>query len=475
MNFHIDSIKSIFNFRGKDLGILSLTLFCILTAGILYISLKYGIGLYLLGAVLGIALIIFYVKFPKYWLYSIALISFLFFTPSDAGIGIIDIFYGGLVIAGSMIWIFWKIFVHKEKIVENIADWVILFFYIFVILNLFVALANDIAFMEWVRAYILISSLLIYFPFKYYIKEKKDIQNVLSLFGITLFVLAIQHFKIYQTEGLANAVYAFQLGKSISSHQALFCSGIFFSLLFFVNAKNSLLRVFFILISSIFIGVLILTYSRIFWFFAFFEIILFLIYLTGKQRIILITGLLVISLLAAATLLTIFKEKSKIILQLVENRAVSATKGTKDLSFHLRLLEYDQAEKGIKESPWGGIGFGNIINFYEPLNHLTFHTKNIHNGYYFLTMAVGFPLSILLFFPMIYYLISGEHFVRKFKDNFYKPILLASVCTIIIVLAGNTLSNQLLIREGGMIMGISFALISSISNKIKQSNNISVT
>ena len=475
MNFLIESIKSRFKHKRNGIGIFSVTVFCVLLAAILYLTLKNGIGIYMIGIVLGIAVILFYIKYPKYWIYSIALISFLFFTPSDQGVGIIDIFYGGFVIAGSMIWIFWKIFVQKEKIIENIADWSILFFYIFVILNLPIALSNNISFMDWVREYILLSSLLIYYPVKYYLKEKKDFQYLLIAFGISMMILSYDHFRYYKSEAISQAVYAFQLGTSVRSHQALFCSGIFFSILFFVTSKKNLLKIVFILCTAIFAGVLLLSFSRTFWFFAFFEVLLFLIYITRKQRILLIVGLLVIALLGSVTLVTVFKGNSKIMMQIIENRAVSATKGTKDLSFHLRLLEYEQAEKGIKSSPFGGTGLGGVINFYEPVNHLTFHTKNIHNGYYFFIMSLGLPLTIFLFFPGIYYIITGEPMIRKSKDTFYKSILLASVCSIVIILTGNLLSNQLMIREGAMILGISYGLISSIRNQLKQSGEVQVT
>ena len=470
MKILIESLKSLANLKSRDSGLFSLICFSLLSAGILYITLKNELGLYLLGLIFSIVLIVLYVKFPKYWLFSIASVSFLLFQQSDIGIGIMDLFFGGFVIAGSMIWIFWKIAVQKEKIVENIADWSILFFFIFVILNLPVALANDITFVDWVREYILLSSILIYFPVKYHIKEKKDIQILLALFGISLLILAVNHFVYYKNEGLSQAVYAYQLQKSVATNQAIFCSGILFAILFSVTTKRILYRFFFLFISTIFIGALILSFSRTFWIAIIAEIIFFLFYLNRKQNIILIICLATITFIAGISLSTVFKDKSKFIITLIENRAKTATKGTNDESYKLRLVEYDIAKRGISDSPWGGVGFGYVIHFFDAAARVTLRGKNIHNGYYFLILRLGISLVIFFFIPTFYMLIKGEYYARKIKDGFYKSIILASVFTILIVLIGNALSNQLFVREGGMTLGISYALINISMNTYKRNN-----
>ena len=453
--------NSVFN----SIAFIGLLLF---TFVLFFLSLDGKLTLPVLGVAIGIPFVALMFKYPKVWLWTLALSSFEFFRTSDVKIGPGDILFAVFIIAGTYIWLFWKILIQREKIIDNIADWLIILFYIGMMLNLGVAMMNNVKFLDWFREYTLFSNILLYFPFKYYLKDKKDIITILVLFGISIFLAAADQVRMYREIALSQAVYAYQLGKSVRLNQPLFSATIFFSLIMSLLPMKKIYRIMLWGLGFIAIAALIVSFSRSFWVFDAFAFLIILFYLSKRHRRVMVTGLMIIAIAGTVTLFTAFKEKADLMIMVLENRLLSTTKGTKDVSLELRLVEYDEAIRRIEEHPWFGNGLGNKINFYVPFLHFTTHTKYIHNGYLFTMFRMGIPLTLVFVTILIYYFISGERLARKLKEPFYKYLALASVMSLLMLLASSMLSNQFFQRDAGVIIALSFAFISNARDKFQK-------
>lgn len=465
MSETIDIISNKLRFKNQlnfiIFGVVSTFIFI----GLVYLTLQNQTAHYLLAIIFAIPITWLFIKYPKIWLYSIAATSFVFLRDSEKGVSLLDVAFGAYYIAGTIIWIFWKLFVHKEKLILNIGDWTLVFFYLLALLNIPIAVANDVKFIDCTREYILYTSIFIYFPIRYYFKEKKELNLLLILFGISIFIMCIAQFRLYKQVALTELNYAYQLASSVRLNQTIFSSAIIFGLLMsMLQTKIINKLIFFVFIASS-IGALILSLSRTFWVVVAFEIvIIYIFYFNKKYKLQTLIGTLLIILVASITISLVFKNASQLMVQVLEKRLKSSTEGTKDISLQLRLIEYDAAFKELDQTPLGGTGFGNTVKFYEPNVHFYVKNFNIHNAFLYLFYRVGFPLGMFFFITLIYYLSKGIILSTKIKDTYYKFIVLSAVGSLIINIGGSLLSAQFFLRDGCFALGFSYALISIINN-----------
>ena len=452
--------KSIFNIP----AIVGLMLF---TFVLFFLSLNGQLALPVLGVAIGIPFFVLIIKYPKVWLWTIALSSFVFFRTSDLEIGVGDILFGIFIVVATYLWIFWIIFVKRDKLIDSIADWFIVLFYIGMVLNMVVAILNGADFISWFREYTLYSNILLYFPFKYYLTDKKDIIIILLLFGISVLLSSIDQLRMYKEIALAQTVYAYQLGRSVRLNQPLFSAAIFFSLIMSVLPMKRIYRLALWGMSVATIGALIVSFSRSFWLFVMFGIIYILFYLGKKQRKILVIALALIMFSGTISFFTVFKEKADLMLMVLSKRLTSSTKGTKDVSMKLRLVEYEEVFNLIGENPLFGNGLGKKFHFYVPNLHITTHTQNIHNGYLYAMYRFGIPMTLIFLFILGYNIFVSEKLARKLKEPFFKYLILSTMITLMMLAAASLFSNQFFQRDTGVIMALSFAFISTTQKKYK--------
>ncbi len=433
-----------------------------------FLSLNPSLALPVLGVALAIPFFALIIKYPKVWLWTIALSSFVFFRTSDLKIGVGDILFGIFIVASTYVWLIWKFVVQREKLVESIADWFIIFFYAGMLLNIVVAMLNDITFLDWFREYSLYSSLLLYFPLKYYLKDKKDIITILILFAISVTLAAIDQVRMYQQVALAEAVYAYQLGGSVRLNQPLFTTTIFFSLILSLLPMKMIYRLMLWGLTLLTTAALIVSFSRSFWVFVIFGVFYLFFYLSRKQKKILIVGLSIVLFAGSVSFFTIFKEKADLMLIVLSNRLQSTTKGKKDVSLHLRLIEYDAVFKEIAKYPFFGNGLGKKFHFYVTNLHSTTYTRNIHNGYFFTVFRLGFPLTIVFLLVLFYNIFIAGHIARRLDAPFYRNLMLVTMISLLMLVASSLTANQFFERDSCIIMALGYAFVSNVHKKYKQ-------
>lgn len=449
----------------KQIILVSAGILIILALAGLWLSVDGGNGLFVLAGIFGILMVSLIIKYPKLWLFSIAISSFSFFRASAEGVSTADVLYGGYFIASTFIWVFWKMVVQRERIVSNIADWSILFFFFFLIINSFWSLSNDVQLFDWFREYALFSTVLLYFPIKYYIREKNDIVTLLVCFGISIAICSVDQLRMYKENALTQVVFAYQLGISVRVNQTLFSAGILYSVILSLIDMKAWKRTLVFLFSMLSTSALLVSFSRSFWLLVIASMIILFFYINKKQRIMLLVGFLLVSIIGTIVFFNVFKEKSKMMTTIIEKRILSSTEGTKDISIQLRLMEYEQVFRGIAASPWFGNGLGKKIEFYDPNMHWTFRAFNIHNSYFFIVYRVGIPLALFFFFPVIYRIFWGERLARRIDDKFHKALLLGATATIVLMTVASFASAQFFNRDGTVVLAVSYAMIDIIRNK----------
>jgi hypothetical protein len=267
-------------------------LFICLCVSVMYITLDKGFELYALGAVLGLGFVYLFIKYPKIWIYTIMLSSFVFFHGSSEGINAFDVATALIYNAFLYCWLFWEIFINKEKIIRGVQDWFIIAFFLILMINMLIAFFIGTPLIEWISEFVLYSTILLYFPIRKYFTEKKDIQLLLIAFAISAVMASFYHLYIYKEGIIEKSIYIFQLGGSLRVNQALYtiCSAV--GLIFLLNAKKFYSRsLLFLFVGLNFIS-LLTTFSRTFWLLLLIMIVVIFIYMASKRLTIILYGVI---------------------------------------------------------------------------------------------------------------------------------------------------------------------------------------
>ncbi len=469
---NVNSISAFFferNFR--LLSILFVLFFLISTGVFLWLGINQSAGLIVLGIIIGIPFLYLCIKIPKFWIFSIAATSAIFFKQGGDDISALEIIQGGFFCGSVFFWISWMIFIKREKIVRNFADWSILFFFLFLILTLPLSMLNGNIFINWTREYILFSIILLYFPIRHYFDDKKDLIILLVIFMLSISVSGIQQLIFYKQNAIKEAVYAYQLGSSARFNQSILSMAVIGGFLFSLFPKKLWQKLSILMFTCLSTVALIVSFSRTFWIMVFFAIVLSWFYFPKefRWRALVNSGIILITITIG--ILFVFKNNSQYVFKIIERRISSAGSGTKDLSVKMRFKEYESVWSSISKYPLGGTGLGTVHEYMQPIDLVTIRTLNIHNGYLFLIFRLGYPLVFFFVFPLIFYIFKANKLALKTKDPFYKLLLLISMTSLLLMMGANFLAMVFNARDGIFVILLSLAFIGICEKKILSGNN----
>ena len=397
-------------------------------------------------------------KFGRFWIYSVFLLSPLYFRGQSEGVDFFDIFFAIYYTGTILFWFFWYVFIQKKSFINNIADFFLFSFFFLCIFNIAISFLNGVPLMSAIREYLVFSYTLFYFPIKEYFGEKKYFVHFLIILAISIILNDFgQYYDYYNKLKEGGLQYAYQLGAAVRINQPTYSfaliSGI---ILFFVPQKKSTKILIFILVVFTAIA-LILTFSRTFWMIVLIELVLLLIFfpLKNKAQLSIYLGTIAVIFIIVSSIF--FGDISQALFKVIENRFTSTTMGRADLSVQTRLDEYKVAISRIKEYPMGGNGFAKNFPYYNPIIQETFHSHIIHNGYLFLMYRVGIPMSLLFFFCLIYFLFKSLITTLRLKNQFYKFISLSGFLGILTMIIGNITSSQFAYRDGAFTVALCYA------------------
>lgn len=415
----------------------------------------------ILPAIAFAALIIYLMFFnPRIWIYLICLLVFVFTRNTDNDLGATDIIVAAIYVGSVYFWIFFTILIKKERIILNFSDYTVLLFYILMLFNFILLVINDGDQLRWLRLFVIFSTLLVYFPFKHLIIEKRHLIICIILFGVSLLISGIEHLHEYYTNIYTEMVYVYQFGSSVHGDQSLFTSGcmLFLSLLIF--QKKKIIQVLIILVFGLCLVSLIATFSRTFWIIVGFEIIILAFYLPLKLKMKLMLFASISIILFTSIMFLIFKNNVTYLYNTLEKRMVSSTEGKKDPSIMGRFYEYKSAVKQIEKYPLGGSGLGFPFNYYNALDQMNLNGIFIHNGYIFMSYSFGIPLALLFNLPILINLIKSHFITKSLKDDFYKPIAMSGGFIMLLIILADFSTTVNIMRDGIIMQAFGFAFIS---------------
>ncbi len=423
------------------------------------------------GLAITIPAIYLILKYPKLWLYLIVASTPMFFSTSSEGVSVIDVAIGVFYIVGMFIWFFWYLIVLKKQLIRNVGDWAILLFFTFLLFNSLIAIENGVEFFDWLRAFLLFSITLLYFPIREHFNSKRDFQLLLLLFAIGVVAIDIRQFYLYYKGVTQVAFYVYELGKSVRINQAVITAAAFFGSVFFIAFRKKIHKLLVLAFLVMTIAALIFSFSRAFWLVYIAGMCLFFVLLPLKQKYNLVIIIFLLSSILTAIVVLILGDNAGFMLQFVEKRIASSTQGTADVSVQSRLAEYSAAFTDIKKHPLGGNGLEKEFHFYDPIGPITTRTGNIHNGYIYLAYKIGIPLTLIYLFFIFYYFFKSYRLIRLAKDPFYRAVAISSFLSLFLMLTATLATSIFTARDGLFVILFSVACIGITERSIESDSD----
>ncbi len=451
----------------KPIGIIGSVVMVLFIAGFIGLTVYGELSLYILPALIVLPVIYLVTVRPKIWLYLIAITTVIFFHSQDEGVGSLDVALGMFYIGSIVIWFVWKGLILKQKIILNWGDWAILTFFTLLLFNFFIAVFNDVEPLNWLREYLLISILLIYFPVRDSLNDENDIKSFLIVFGLVIVAAGSYQVLEYYRKVTTNLIYAYELKSSITINQTLYTAAAIFGFILAFSQKSKLKEMAVIALTSLYVVFLVSTFSRTFWLVLAGAIILMFFLLPYSKKILFLAYLAVItSVLLIATFL-FMRDKADIALSVAFSRFESTSEGKKDPSLIARFKEWEKVEYHIKQNPLGGNGLAKLFTFYFPINNRSRHTIIIHNGYLWLAYRTGIPLTLLFMFFLIFYTWKSAKLIKLSQSPTQRALLIASLAVLLSLYVVNLTSAQYFYRDGIFVTSITIAFICITEKLIK--------
>ena len=461
----VDIIKSNYNLNWKNY-IFGAVVFSVL----LFLTFKFNLQFYSLAIVIGLIYAYLLLYFPKIWLYSVLVLSGVFFNLSSEGLSIFDVLFAGLFIGSNALWLINKVLLKREKIAHNLGDFLILSFFFLLIFNFVVAFLNNNDLMLWLREYFMFSIVLIYFPIRDILKDEKDIKSFLKVFAVVVVFCGFYQIYLYYNRINTDLVYAYELKHGYNFNQTLYTIASIYGFVFTffqLKKRDELLSIIF---TGIVVVSLIATFSRTFWVTLAAVIFILFLFFPSKKKVKIVVYLSVILGIFFISAYLLMKDNLMIFLEVIINRFTSSAEGKQDLSVVARLMEWTEVIKQIFNQPLYGKGLGGKFSFYSVIVTHSLHTDIIHNGYLFILFRAGIPLSLFYFGFIVFYTIRAYDNLIFTKTGFLRPLAISNLTSILTMYVVNFTSSQFFYRDGIFITSFIVLMISLNSFLIKKQN-----
>lgn len=427
--------------------------------GLVWLSAEISlVGLILLGLILLLTLLYVCLIKPVIWIYSVFLAApfFMIFTSDE--VSVLDAAFGLYTLGGLCIWFLYMILVKHHKILRTKTDWLFLLIYVTLPANFLISILNGGDALAWFREVSLFLFLLLYFPVREHINDKKQLTVLLSIYVIMVLTADLHQFNRYYNAVFSSDLkYAFQLTAAVKTNQTVLTSGSIFLIIFALFVQNRKLKLLLTILASITIIALAISFSRVFWIAFLFESIVIFFYLTRSQKVIYMRFTATIAIVVLIIGSTVYKDNIKYIFILAEEKLLSSTQGTRDISLYSRLMEWDKVVVDLVNNPLGGNGFGRKFSFFDPLSQQTTRTLFTHNAYLSISYKLGIPLAVCFFTVFFRNMLVSHKLARRLKDPFYRSIALFALMSMLMITISNLVTSTVLMRSGMWIYILSYA------------------
>lgn len=444
-----------------------LSVIVLISTGIL---LSYDLAYLLLATPIVYLIINFILKSTQNWLIVVVYTLPLWLNLSDKGINPIDVIVIIILLFGLAIWFFNRLFISKKSFINNIADWLILFFS----LMMLVFMTNGVLFGDsdfngslgsLVKTYVI----LLYFPLKEEFNSKEKIKLLTKhlLISLSLFFVFWGLINYYK---LVTATNIYQVTRFNRTNQETFVAGIVFGTLFFLSEKKANSKIAFgILVITSGIA-LILTLSRVYWLTTILGLVFMFFFFETRKKINL--SILFLSLFSALLIgiNLISPGLTDYLIDFLVSRFERGLNPLQDDSFLARFDEWDKWWLEFKIYAFGGVGLNTNFSYYSTiLSQDNWVSSFIHNGYLHLTYKAGIPMAIIYFFVLFYYMFKAYFKILKQKNNLAKNLFLGSGICLSIFLIVNLITSTWESRPGAVYLAFMLAFI-NIAQSIEKND-----
>lgn len=456
----------------RPIGIVGILAIIIMITGIIGISVYAGLWLYVFPVLIATPFVFLIVIRPKVWLYLISASLPMFFHVGDEGVSVFDVVIGLFYIGSISVYFVRKALILHQKIAENWGDWAILTFFTLLLFNFLIAYFNDVPPMDWIREYLLISIMLIYFPVRDVLRDEKDINSFLIFLGIIIIFTGSYQVLEYYRKVNTNVIYAYELKSTISINQVLYTAASVYGLIFAFSQKSKYKEIFVIGLTSMYVVFLITTFSRTFWLILLAIVILMFFLLPAKKKILFLTYMSIIIAVVMIAAFLFMRDKADIALSVVFSRFESTSEGRKDASLIARFKEWEKVEYLVMQNPLGGNGLAKTFSFHFPINSRARHTHIIHNGYLWLAYRTGIPMALLFLFFTLYYTYKSGILIKYAKNQTQRALLIAAFSTMLSFYVMNITAALYFVRDGIFVTAFSVAFIGICERLIIQNKDL---
>lgn len=417
------------------------------------------VGLLPVTLVLAGLVITVFVRYPRVWIYSAALINYFWIAQGkgDDEISLREYVLVLFIFGGLAIWFFGMVVIQRKRIIQHFGDKLILSMMALSVLNLPIALLNGTSPLTWLREWLLFWTMLYYFPWREHITERKHIQTFFLFHG-AVFVF-IGGMNIFQyVKAASNVLYAYQIWASrklMNTH--IFLSATLFTALggFYAARRNTKLLM--LGLVSFYALVVIVSFSRGFWISGIVAMVVVLWLLDKRKLALFVVYTVIAGFLFVLIVQVVFPDKSTFVLKVLKTRLASSATGTQDVSLLARYFETQSLFTELSRYPFSGFGLGSSYTLYDPIgkefNSVTF----IHNGYLFIWLKLGFPF-FLAFYTFWFYMMRRAYRIAKTTPVPMAKILAAGCFTCLIAFTLLNITSSIPEgRDGFYCLSICFA------------------
>jgi len=304
-------------------------------------------------------------------------------------ITLVEVVYGVYSFGYLGFWLWQKVFVTREPVLEHTADTFLVAFFVVATCTLPITVLGGQTALWWFRELVTLAQLLLFFPLRDAMRDRRGMIALVVALLLMFTIVAVNNLMNYRAVTAAAAF----LWELTASRQAFGDHYFFPALVVLVSAwihvENRTQAWLLLPLIVMMALALALTFSRGFWVSAALALLVLFVLARGRERRRL-TLATVLGGAAGLFAMGIFLGKAgSSVLTALFNRVVSVRGAMVDLSFMNRVVESQAAVDGILKNPILGHGVGSVLSRYNILDHETTTNLYIHNGYLYLIYKVG--------------------------------------------------------------------------------------
>lgn len=391
---------------------------------------------------------------------SVVILGNLMFLSTTEGISLPEIFFGTYLFGYLAFWAWKRVFLERAPIIEHVSDYYLLAFFVICVATLPITVFNGQTVLWWFRELLTFSHLLMYFPLRDSMRERKGMITLLVVLLGTFGLVAIYNLVTYRAASAAVS-YFWEL---TASRQAVgdnfFFPGVVVLISLWIHLQDRKAAWMLLPPLALIALALALTFTRGFWLAAFLAIVVLFVFAGGRERLRLGLSALGGGLVGVFLVNVFLGRMGQSVLESLVSRMLSTRDATTDISFMNRLFESKEAWKRILEQPILGHGVGAMFSRFDIIKHETVETLYIHNGYLFLLFKVG----LVGFIPYVFFLLivvwTGIRLsFAKSVDDVQHAILRAFAAILCAMLIVTTTSNVFIQKQALLVLAFSTACV----------------